>query len=208
MGLIHIKCLKSWVNSKRMCYKGDKLYSFFWKSLKCELCNQSFEDKMKFMMFKILKVDLPSHKQYMILESLKSAPAKVIHVFDLSKCDGSLKPKKNKHGILEYWPQNEFRIGRSVESDMKIADISVSRVHAYIRVEGDQVTLEDNGSKFGTMVKLLKPEPIIQLDLPLESNFIRKNNEWDLRERNQCLLSTGRIMLHIQFGNFEQLTVS
>ena len=53
---------------------------------------------MKFMMFKILKVDLPKHKQYMILESLKSAPAKVIHVFDLSKSDGTQLPKKNKRG--------------------------------------------------------------------------------------------------------------
>ena len=154
-----------------MCYKGEKLYSFFWKSLKCELCNQSFEDKMKFMMFKILKVDLPSHKQYMILESLKSAPAKVIHVFDLSKSDASQKPRRNKRGNLEYWPLNEFRIGRSVESDMKIADISVSRVHAYIRLENDQIILEDNGSKFGTMVKIQQPEPVIKLDLPNEKKL-------------------------------------
>lgn len=185
-----------------MCYKSDKLYSFFWKSLKCELCNQSFEDKMKFMMFKILKIDLPNHKNYMILESLKSAPAKVIHVFDLSKSDGSKKPRKNHRGMLEYMPYNEFRIGRSVESDMKIADISVSRVHAFIRIIGDQIFLEDNGSKFGTMVKLLKPEPVIKLDLPEESGILSKINEYDLRDRNQCLLSTGRLMLHFQFTNF------
>lgn len=97
----------------------------------------------------------------MILESLKSAPAKVIHVFDLSKCDGNQKPRRDKRGHLDYWPPNEFRIGRSVESDMKIADISVSRVHAFVRVVGDEVHLEDNGSKFGTMVKILKPEPVI-----------------------------------------------
>ena len=168
MGLIHIKCLKAWVNSKRMCYKSDKLYSFFWKSLKCELCNQSFEDKMKFMMFKILKIDLPKHKQYMILESLKSAPAKVIHVFDLSKSDGNQLPYRNRAGFKEYMPYNEFRIGRSVESDMKIADISVSRVHAFIRVEKDQIFLEDNGSKFGTMVKILKPSPVIKINIPKE----------------------------------------
>ena len=52
---------------------------------------------------------------------------------------------------------NEFRIGRSVETDMKIADISVSRVHSYIRVKGDRLVLEDNGSKFGTLVKISKP---------------------------------------------------
>ena len=47
---------------------------------------------MKFMMFKILSIDLPKQKEYMILESLKSAPAKVIHVFDLSAVDDQNSP--------------------------------------------------------------------------------------------------------------------
>jgi len=38
MGVIHISCLKEWVNSKRLVYKGKKVQSFFWKSLECELC--------------------------------------------------------------------------------------------------------------------------------------------------------------------------
>jgi hypothetical protein len=38
MGLIHISCLKEWVNSKRLIYKGKKVCSFFWKALECELC--------------------------------------------------------------------------------------------------------------------------------------------------------------------------
>jgi E3 ubiquitin-protein ligase DOA10 len=38
MGVIHISCLKEWVNSKRLVYKGRKVQSFFWKSLECELC--------------------------------------------------------------------------------------------------------------------------------------------------------------------------
>jgi hypothetical protein len=107
-----------------MSYKGTKVSSYFWKSLNCELCKESFEDKMKFMMFKILSFEIPRHKQFMILESVKSAPAKVIHVFDFGNCDG----KDDKSELL----LNEFRIGRSIESDMKIADISVSRIHSYI----------------------------------------------------------------------------
>ena len=51
----------------------------------------------------------------MIMESVKSAPAKVVHVFYLDKA-------------------TEFKIGRSVDTDMKIADISVSRVHSFIRI--------------------------------------------------------------------------
>ena len=46
---------------------------------------------------------------------------------------------------------------------MRIADISVSRVHSFIRILGDQLILQDNGSKFGTLVKILKPKKILQL---------------------------------------------
>jgi hypothetical protein len=87
----------------------------------------------------------------MILESIKSAPAKVIHVFDLSG-------DTNKTGTYD-----EFRVGRSVETDMKIADISVSRVHSFIRVVKDELILNDNGSKFGTLVKVMKPKAILNL---------------------------------------------
>ena len=38
MGMIHISCLREWVNSKRLVYKGKKVQSFFWKALECELC--------------------------------------------------------------------------------------------------------------------------------------------------------------------------
>lgn len=75
---------------------------------------------------------------YMIMESVKSAPAKVVHVFYLDK-------------------SNEFKIGRSVDTDMKIADISVSRIHSYIRIKDDLLVIEDNGSKFGTLVKIKEP---------------------------------------------------
>jgi hypothetical protein len=102
----------------------------------------------------------------MILESLKSAPAKVIHIFDLSKCDGNLKPGPEKDidtGAPIYPKCNEFKIGRSVESDMKIADISVSRIHSYIRFEGKDLIIEDNGSKFGTMIKVNKPHKLLEM---------------------------------------------
>lgn len=85
---------------------------------------------MKYQMFQIMKFDLPNNENdYMILESIKSAPAKVVHVFDLRDCDG-----KNYGDVF---PHNEFKVGRSVDTDMKIADISVSRVHSYIRVVGN-----------------------------------------------------------------------
>ena len=112
---------------------------------------------MKYQMFQIMKFDLPNNENdYMILESIKSAPAKVVHVFDLRDCDG-----KNYGGDVAQC--NEFKVGRSVDTDMKIADISVSRVHSFIRVMGNKLVLEDNGSKFGTLIKVSSPSQILSM---------------------------------------------
>ena len=133
MGQIHTACLKSWLNSKKVVFEGVKVTSYFWKALECELCKQPFENKMRSSMFAIMQFDKPDDN-YMILESIKSAPAKVVHVFDLR--------------------YDEFKVGRSVETDMKIADISVSRTHSFIKVRDGKIIVEDNGSKFGTLVKI------------------------------------------------------
>ena len=133
MGYIHVMCLKEWLNSKRLVYEGAKVTSYFWKALECELCKEPFENKMRSSMFAIMQFDKPE-KNYMILESIKSAPAKVVHVFDL------------RH--------DQFKVGRSVETDMKIADISVSRTHSFFKIKDNKVVVEDNGSKFGTLVKI------------------------------------------------------
>ena len=37
---------------------------------------------------------------------------------------------------------------------MKIADISVSRTHSFFKLVNGKMVVEDNGSKFGTLVKL------------------------------------------------------
>ena len=79
--------------------------------------------------------------EYMVMESIKSAPAKVIHVFFLNKA-------------------NLFKIGRSVETDMKIADISVSRLHSMIHIRNGKLLIEDNGSKFGTLLRIYEPSDI------------------------------------------------
>lgn len=102
-----------------------------------------------------MKFDLPNNENdYMILESIKSSPAKVVHVFDLRDCDG-------RNFGSDVAPCNEFKVGRSVDTDMKIADISVSRVHSFIRVMGNRLVLEDNGSKFGTLIKVNSPNQLL-----------------------------------------------
>ena len=47
--------------------------------------------------------------------------------------------------------------GRAIDSDLRIDDISVSRVHSFLSIIDGQFFLEDNDSKFGTLIQLQRP---------------------------------------------------
>ena len=51
-------------------------------------------------------------------------------------------------------------MGRGHESDLRINDISVSRLHAMIKYKNGRFLLEDNVSKFGTLVLVRKQTPL------------------------------------------------
>jgi pSer/pThr/pTyr-binding forkhead associated (FHA) protein len=50
--------------------------------------------------------------------------------------------------------EEPIKLGRGHASDIRISDISVSRLHAYIKYENNKYILTDNNSKFGTLVLL------------------------------------------------------
>lgn len=54
-----------------------------------------------------------------------------------------------------------FKLGRGHESDLRINDISVSRCHAMIKFVDGKFVLEDNHSKFGTLVLVKKRTPLM-----------------------------------------------
>jgi len=67
------------------------------------------------------------------------------------------KSKEQKQGkaiILVGVDEEKYKItiGRGAECDVREADISVSRLHATIRVDEDGFWINDNSSKYGTLV--------------------------------------------------------
>jgi pSer/pThr/pTyr-binding forkhead associated (FHA) protein len=48
--------------------------------------------------------------------------------------------------------KKDFKLGRGHESEVRINDISVSRLHALLKYQDDGFYIEDNHSKFGTIV--------------------------------------------------------
>lgn len=64
--------------------------------------------------------------------------------------------------------KQNIRIGRGHDSDIRITDISVSRFHALIKKEKNgSFSIEDNNSKFGTLVLIQSPMMKVLKDSPL-----------------------------------------
>lgn len=59
--------------------------------------------------------------------------------------------------------KSEFKLGRGHNADLRINDISVSRVHSMIKLQNGKFILEDNDSKFGTMVLIKQRTPLLPL---------------------------------------------
>jgi len=75
---------------------------------------------------------------YIVMESLplEKNTSRTIHVLNFS----NEKPT--------------FNMGRGHESEVRVNDISVSRCHAILKYQPDGIYIEDNKSKFGTLVLL------------------------------------------------------
>lgn len=86
--------------------------------------------------FDMVDIPKPLNDDFLLLETInqeKAAP-RTIHM---------LIPEKM--GIV-------YKLGRGHEADIKITDISVSRLHAVIRCTKEGFILCDNNSKFGTLI--------------------------------------------------------
>lgn len=89
----------------------------------------------------ILEYDLPDGN-FIVIESVTLQNIRIVHVVDLKE-------------------KSFIKVGRGHDVDIRVTDISVSRFHARIsqNSEGD-FFVEDNKSKFGTLVQVIQPVPL------------------------------------------------
>ena len=71
----------------------------------------------------------------------------------MSNSDNNHAEKQRMLHVINFNNVNRIRFGRGHETDVRIHDISVSRLHAYIhKDEQGRFYVEDNASKFGTLL--------------------------------------------------------
>jgi hypothetical protein len=167
MRYIHFSCLQSWLKTRSTNlkqYHSTTVSAYFIKkNFDCELCKKTIPDiiKQKNQVFNILDFLKSDYKNYIILESY------------LSTTDRRNYPTARQFYTLKLDDKTNFKIGRGHESDLRLNDISISRIHAQFNIKYDTlrekpyITVSDCDSKFGTLSYCFNPRILIIKPLPL-----------------------------------------
>ena len=143
MKFIHIDCLQEWLKSRLNCRESGAAVSYFWQTLDCELCKQDFPTTIQINSETrdLVAVHKP-HSAFIVLEDMRREnSSRGLHVVSMSE-------------------GHTFRMGRGHDCDIRIADISVSRLHAVVQLSQGAFFIEDQNSKFGTLVQVKQAVPL------------------------------------------------
>lgn len=159
----HYDCFKFWMNSK-LTEKKTEIYTFFsFKNLKCEICKTDYPTSIEYKgkTYHLMDIGEPTD-HYMMLEMFTK---------DKDSSEFALKG----FYVITMDPSKEVTIGRGRNSSIMISEISVSRIHCKISMSGDNFFLEDQDSKFGTLVSICQGiliHPLTNLELQINQIFI------------------------------------
>ena len=159
MKYIHYLCLKNWLNSKieeelsEDETEKDNMECITYKrsGICCELCKTKYPDYIihNNIYYNILFYK-PKFQEYIIFESMRVGRDKI----------------KNYH-VVTFDDRDYINIGRATECELSLAELSVSRFHCLVHKDNGQAFLEDNTSKFGTLVLVQNKNMIINEEKPL-----------------------------------------
>lgn len=93
-----------------------------------------------------MNLQTPTSNRYIVMESLplERNTSRTVHLLTFDE------------------ESTQFRMGRGHDSEVRVNDISVSRTHAIINYRPTGIFIQDNRSKFGTLV--LSREDNVKLD--------------------------------------------
>jgi len=144
---IHINCLRTWLSRKENVLTSNAVISYSWKAFHCELCKTEYADKHEHMGKQLQLFEISKPKtNYVVLESLFQSTTQ------------AAQPIQKTLHVVNFNQQQQIKIGRGHDNDLRISDISVSRCHTLLRKgAAGTVIVEDNQSKFGTLVLVKQP---------------------------------------------------
>ena len=143
-GMVHLVCLMNWIQYKIISKNTNNIATYSWKKLQCEVCTRNWPRSVRYQdeirsLISVEKPDFP----YIILEK--------------QSADATNTLKANSLSLIVPSEDSPIKLGRGHQCDLRISDISVSRIHAFLKFENNSFLIFDNDSKFGTLIKLNKP---------------------------------------------------
>jgi hypothetical protein len=153
MRFVHCKCLQIWLNMKLVGKKQGNLWSYSMKAIECEICKTAYPRIVSDL--PLLVTVVSGGQRYTLIELPKPTTGSFIQLETIAK-DKTFG--RVVHILIPDAGKRQFRLGRGHDAEVKIPDISVSRIHAQLSLTERGYQLEDNGSKFGTLL-LLPPTP-------------------------------------------------
>ena len=172
MKYIHYECLLHWLKTKvlisKNIYNNNGFFSIYSLDLiECELCKNHLPNYIKHKNKIYSLLDLEKKFEEEIKKPKKNKEKKGdLNIFSKKNKDNNnnyiifdtVTPGKidNKYRYLVKFDKNNvMKIGRALEMQLILNDISVSRNHCQLKLEEDgNIIMEDNNSKFGSLVLL------------------------------------------------------
>ena len=234
MKYIHLKCLLFWLKSKTVhsnnSIENNNFFNsyFIEDSLQCELCKEIFPDFIKHNHIKYCLIDFDYSQENQIKKNnIISAQNYINTSHEIENNKNNMQKENdtndqdisnfiildtiyplndgNKHRcIVKFNKDNQILIGRGLENQLVLNEITVSRTHCLLTAQRNkfgkkELKLEDDGSKFGTLIllqsnkyEIIKGKPLhvqignmhLVLTIPTKKSFFSCCNVEVIDEKN------------------------
>lgn len=185
MKYIHYECLLHWIKTKisieSSSYSSNELLSVYTLSpLECELCKTKLPDYLRHKkeIYSLLNLDKKFNEEINLNKKGEKISKKRRENKDSYIIFDSISPQRIESRFrffVKFNENNILKIGRGLDMQLVLNDISVSRNHCQLKIEDDgSIVLEDNNSKFGSLVLIQKEIEILKgncLNIQVGTNY-------------------------------------
>ena len=163
MKYIHYECILHWLKTKIMdkssrFFSNDYLSVFGLELIECELCKTRLPDYIRHNneIYSLLNLEKNFDTEKILNKKEKKSKKQKEYIHNYIIFD-SVTPQKTDDSkfrfLTKFDKNNILRIGRGLENQLILNDISVSRNHCKLIIDDNEdVILEDNSSRFGSLV--------------------------------------------------------
>ncbi len=195
MRYIHLDCLKHWIGTKS-CVKiesNDNYTIYKIKKIQCELCKSILPDYIKHnsKIYCVLDYNT-NYKNYICIERL------------------TVDKRKNRYFYIgNIDNKKEIKVGRGHNVDLLLNDVSVSRIHFKLYIQDNGIFLEDNDSKFGSLIlvqsQVLKITNSLPLFIQIGRTFIKIKLKFPFSFFGCCKVNESINEFYYQIQNEKEL---